>query len=125
MLKYEKGNIISGIVSGIEPYGVFVTFDNEYTGLVHISEISHRYVKDIHDFVKIGEEIHLEVLDVDEEKKHLKLSMKSLICNSGNYTKKRMIVETKHGFSTLAYKLPFWIDENLKNSKNKENSIDK
>ena len=37
MSKYEKGKIIKGIVSGIESYGAFITFDEYYTGLIHIS----------------------------------------------------------------------------------------
>ena len=39
MGKYEKGKIVKGVVTGIESYGVFVSFDEFYTGLIHISEL--------------------------------------------------------------------------------------
>ena len=39
MTKYKKGKVIKGVVSGIESYGAFVTLDEYYTGLIHISEI--------------------------------------------------------------------------------------
>ena len=55
MSKIKKGRIIRGTVSGIESYGAFVSCDDYYTGLIHISEMSHGFVKDINDFVKVGD----------------------------------------------------------------------
>ena len=55
MGKYQKGKIVQGVVTGIETYGAFVAFDEFYSGLIHISEMSHGFVKDIHDFVKVGD----------------------------------------------------------------------
>ena len=55
MSKIRKGRIIRGTVTGIESYGVFVSCDDYYTGLIHISEISHGFVKNITDFVHIGD----------------------------------------------------------------------
>ena len=49
MTKYKKGSIIRGTVTGIETYGVFVSCDEYYSGLIHISEISYSYVKNITD----------------------------------------------------------------------------
>lgn len=118
MKKYEKGNIIKGTVTGIESYGVFVSFDEYYSGLIHISELSHSFVKDIHDFVTIGDQIYVEILDVDEESNHLKLSIKNIIYKNNGYIRRKKIIETKSGFSTLAKKLPIWINESLKTQKN-------
>ena len=39
---YQKGDIVKGVVSGIEPYGIFVKVDSDYSGLIHISEISKK-----------------------------------------------------------------------------------
>ena len=47
MSKIKKGRIVRGTVSGVESYGVFVSCDDYYTGLIHISEISHGFVKNI------------------------------------------------------------------------------
>lgn len=117
MTKYDKGKIIKGIVSGIESYGIFVKFDDYYTGLIHISEISNGYVKQIKDYVKIGEVIYVEILDVDKQLNHLKLSIKNIKYKQKQKIKIRKIIETKQGFKTLAYKLPKWIERNLEKNK--------
>lgn len=127
MASYKKGNIVTGTVTGIESYGVFVSFDEYYSGLIHISEISHGFVKDVHDYVKVGDTIKVEILEVDETSSHLKLSIKNLV-EKGSVVqrkKKRKIEETPSGFHTLAKKLPIWIKENLKKQENPINSIDK
>lgn len=114
MTKYRKGRVVRGTVTGIESYGIFVSFDEYYSGLIHISEISHGFVKDINNFVKMGETIYVEVLDVDEESCHLKLSIKNIVYKVKTKPSKKKIIETKHGFRTLAYKLPIWIEQSLK-----------
>lgn len=117
MSKYEKGRIIKGTVSGIESYGAFVTFDEFYTGLIHISEISHGFVKKITDYLNIGDTIYVQIIDVDEETNHLKLSIKNIKYKPNRIKKNKKIVETNTGFKTLAYKLPKWISNSLKTSK--------
>ena len=118
MGKYEKGKIVKGVVTGIESYGVFVSFDEFYTGLIHISELSHSFVKDVHDFVNIGDQIYVEILDVDEESNHLKLSIKNIIYKKNGYIRRKKIIETGSGFSILAQNLPKWIKKSSKKQKN-------
>ena len=118
MTKYKKGKIVKGIVTGIESYGAFVSFDEYYSGLIHISEISHNFVKSITDFVTIGDMIYVEILDVDEETSHLKLSIKNISYKKNNTRRTKIIKETALGFRTLEYKLPIWIRENLTKIKN-------
>ena len=119
MSKIKKGRIVRGTVTGIESYGVFVSFDDYYTGLIHISEISHGFVKNITDFVHIGDLIFVEILDVDEELGHLKLSIKNIEYKKKEIVRRKKIHETSLGFKTLEYKLPIWIEESLKKIKNK------
>ena len=125
MTKYKKGKIIRGTVTGIEAYGAFVSCDEYYSGLIHISEISHNFVKNITDFVNIGDVIFVEILDVDEELGQLKLSIKNIEYKKNSIVKRKRIKETNLGFKTLAYKLPIWIDESVKKIRNCKNSIDK
>lgn len=113
MSKIVKGRIMRGTVTGIENYGVFVSCDDYYTGLIHISEISHGFVKNINDFVKIGDIIYVKILDVDEELGHLKLSIKDIDYKRKVYFKRKRIKETPLGFKTLEYKLPIWINQYL------------
>lgn len=125
MSKYRRGNIIKATVNGIENYGIFVSCDDYYSGLIHISEVSDKYVKDINDYVKVGDIISVKILNVDEELGQLKLSIKNINYKNVRDCKKKKIKETSLGFSTLAYNLPFWIEKSLKKIKNNSNSIDK
>lgn len=119
MSKYEKGKIIKGTVSGIESYGAFIKFDEFYTGLIHISEISNGYVKKITDFLNIGDTIYAEILEIDEQSTHLKLSIKNINYKPCRIKKYKKINETKTGFKTLAYKLPKWIERSMETIKKK------
>lgn len=114
MTKYAKGKIVEGIVTGIESYGIFVSLDDYYNGLIHISEISHGFVKDIHDYVSAGDTIYVEIIGVDDDECHLNLSIKNIDYKKNSSKRKKKITETELGFKTLSYKLPIWIDESLK-----------
>ncbi|MDD2518473.1 MAG: CvfD/Ygs/GSP13 family RNA-binding post-transcriptional regulator [Bacilli bacterium] len=118
MTKYKKGKIVKGAVTGIESYGIFVSLDEFYSGLIHISEISHNYVKNINDHVSVGDIIYVEVLDVDEKLAQLKLSIKNIDYKKNNNFRKRKIKETNSGFSTLSKMLPIWIEENIRKNSN-------
>ena len=78
MTKYKKGSIIEGSVTGIENYGVFVNLDDYYSGLIHISEISHGFVKDVSNYVNLGDTIRVKVVEVDDNSCHVKLSIKDI-----------------------------------------------
>lgn len=114
MNKYQKGKIVKCTVSGIESYGIFVTLDDYYTGLIHISEVSHNFVKDLHNFVTIGENIYAEILEVNELENQLSLSIKNIKYKVNKKSKCRVIVESGTGFLPLAKMLPVWIDKKLK-----------
>lgn len=113
MAKYVKGKVVEATVTGIEPYGIFVSLDEYYSGLIHISEISHNFVRDVHNYVKIGDIIYTQIIDVDSESCRLSLSIKNINYKKKPVTRKKKIIETPLGFKTLAYKLPIWINESL------------
>lgn len=116
MSKYYKNEVVEGCVTGIEKYGIFVTLDEYYSGLIHISEISDNFVRDINKFVNIGETIKVKVLDTDDETFHVKLSIKNLDYRL-NKKRETYIQETENGFNTLKKELPIWI-EDKKSKKN-------
>lgn len=70
--------IVKGKVVRLETYGAFVDFGAERPGLIHVSEITHGYVKTASEVLKEGEEIEAKVLDVDRRKRQIRLSMKAL-----------------------------------------------
>ena len=108
MTKFLKDEIVEGCVTGIEKYGIFVTLDEYYSGLIHISEISDGFVRDINKVADVGETIKVRVLDTDDDTFHVKLSIKNL-----DYRVKRKsdtsIEETINAFNTLEKELPNWI----------------
>lgn len=63
------GDIIEGRVSGIAKFGAFVEMGEGKNGLVHISEISSRYVENVEDFVKRGDVVKVKVVSISPEGK--------------------------------------------------------
>ncbi len=107
---YKVGSLVECCVTGIEKYGFFVVTDENYSGLIHISEMSEKFVKDVNDYVAIGEKIVAKIIGIDTEKKNLKLSIKNI-----NYkTDGSSILPLENGFEVLSQRLPEWIDEALK-----------
>ena len=78
----EAGNVLEGIVTGITKFGAFVELPEKKVGLVHISEVANEYVKDVHDFLKVGEKVSVKVLSVDDTGK-VGLSIKQSQENEG------------------------------------------
>ena len=113
------GDIIEVKVTGVEPYGIFVSSRGDYTGLIHISEIDNSFIKDINEYAYIGETIYANIIGIDEEAKHLNLSIKNM-----NYTnnadENRKVKESISGFLRLHDHLDSWIDETIEKMK-KEN----
>lgn len=110
MSKYKVGSIVKGSVTGIESYGIFVGLDDYYSGLIHISEVSNNFVKDINEFVEVGEIISVKILDVDEDTFHLKLSIKDIKYKQKRFKEKK-IIEVGSGFGILSNNLEGWIEE--------------
>ena len=71
----EVGSVIEGKVSGITKFGVFVDIGEGVTGMVHISEVARNYVKDIKEYVRMGQEVKVKVITVSPEGK-VSLSIK-------------------------------------------------
>jgi ribosomal protein S1 len=71
--------VVKGKVSRLELYGAFVEIGAERPGLVHVSEISHEYVKNPSEVLKEGDEVEAKILDVDRRKKQIRLSIKAAI----------------------------------------------
>ena len=114
---YKIGMIVYGEITGIKPYGAFVSFDGGVSGLIHISELSNGFVRDIENFVKVGDHVMLKVIDIDYEHKQLRLSFKALGLNSrkhGPRVKFLGMPKSDLGFSSIASMMPEWIKEKKK-----------
>ena len=110
MNNFNIGDIVTGVVTGIENYGVFVSLGEHSSGLIHISEISDYFVRNINDYVELNETIKVKIIDVDSSNNHYKLSIKNFKYRNKNKHNTK-IVETKSGFSNLEKALNVWISE--------------
>ncbi len=72
----RKGMRIPGIITNITNFGVFVDMGVHQDGLVHISQLADRFVKDPNDVVKLNQKVMVEVLEIDVERKRIQLTMK-------------------------------------------------
>ena len=110
--EYKIGDIVECRVTGIEKYGIFVSIDADYNGLIHISEISEDFVRDVHDYVNVGDTIYCRVLEVLEDSHQIKLSIKDI--NYKVLNEDSAIHETRLGFLPLKENLDSWIQTKLK-----------
>lgn len=124
-MTYKIGQIIEGKVTGIQPYGAFVSLDNETQGLIHVSEVQSGYTKNIHSLLKVGQPVTVQIIDIDEYSKKISLSLRTLEKTNPAvpYHRKRYFTNKnrKIGFTTIAEQLPIWIEEALSELERKEN----
>jgi small subunit ribosomal protein S1 len=76
--KYKVGDIVKGEIQKVVPYGAFVRIDKGLNGLIHISELSDKLVKDPADIVKEGETVKVKILSISSTERHLGLSLKAV-----------------------------------------------
>lgn len=107
------GDKIKGKITGIQPYGAFVDLETGDTGLIHISEIRTGYITNIHDILKMDEEVLVQVVDFDEFTGKASLSLRTLEEEKHHFPKRHRFSNSRHkyGFEPLAKAMPQWIRE--------------
>lgn len=73
----EVGNIVEGKVVGITKFGAFVELEDGKKGLVHISEISDHFVKDVNEYLKLNDRVKVKVINISPDGK-IDLSIKKV-----------------------------------------------
>lgn len=111
---YANGQIVEGIITGIQPYGAFVVIDEHTTGLIHISEISDEFVRDIRHFVAQGERVIAKIIDTSDGPGQLRLSLKALNYSSRKNrqdedVKRSNLPKNELGYATVSSAFPQWI----------------
>lgn len=114
-MTYKNGEYIKANVTDIKPYGAFVSLEDNYSGLIHISEISDGYVKNITDFINVGDVLNAKIMEVNETKHQIKLSVKDTLAKG----KRMKIQETRNGFKPLKDNLDEWVLEKITEINNK------
>ena len=118
-VQYEAGQIVEGKVTGIQSYGAFVALDDETQGLVHISEVTHGFVKDINEHLSAGDTVKVKVIQVDEDKNKISLSIRATEeapkKEQNRPAKRKPQVKSQNqdaaGFNTMKEKLEEWVKQ--------------
>ena len=115
------GDKLTGRITGIQPYGAFVELETGVTGLIHISEIRTGFIENIYDILKIGDEVQVQVVDLDEYTGKASLSIRTLEEEKHHLPRRRRFSNDriKHGFAPLARMMPVWTREALEHLKKK------
>lgn len=116
-MNLKVGDIVKGQVTGVTPYGVFVSLEDDYTGLVHISEVSDKFVRNLTGKFNIGDIINVKIVDIDEDKSQVKLSIKKIDYRVEPSLSR--IPESGSGFLMLECNLKKWTDEKINEIKSK------
>ena len=121
---YEVGELVIGTVNQVRPYAIFLSFKDGSRGLLHISEVSDDYVRDIELFGMVGDEIKVKILEVDPFNGFLRVSYKQVPEEerySTHDNNHRGLPEfDKADFSSLEAKLPEWIEQTLQKVRKKD-----
>ncbi len=125
-MKLKIGSKVKGKITGIQPYGAFVDIGSHKQGLIHISECHQGFVKDIHDYLKVNQEVEALVLDIDEYTGKISLSLRDTDLDSENSeaAAKHKVYWTNRtyhtGFKPISERRPKWKTEALRslNSRN-------
>jgi small subunit ribosomal protein S1 len=79
---YQEGQIVTGTITNLVPFGAFVRLEGDLQGLIHISELSDRHVVHPREVLKEGDVLELKIVKIDAERKRLGLSLKQAVAES-------------------------------------------
>jgi uncharacterized protein len=72
----QPGMILEGVVTNVAAFGAFVDVGVHQDGLVHVSQLANRFVKDPHEIVKAGQIVKVKVVEIDEKRQRISLTMR-------------------------------------------------
>ncbi|HEY1405779.1 MAG TPA: 30S ribosomal protein S1 [Spirochaetota bacterium] len=99
--KYPPRSRVTGTITNITSFGLFVKLEDNVEGLVHISEASRRKVEDLNEIYKVGETVSVVVLNVDTDKKKMSLSIKHHDMMSEKEELKKIMTSTSSSTATI------------------------
>ena len=117
-MKYQVGQLIVGKVYNVKPYALFMSFDDGVTGLLHISEISDSFIRDIEKYGSVGDEIKVKILSIDKDNGFLRVYYKQVPSEemySSHTNQRRMPTTSEDEFLPLKDKLDSWIKDAYEN----------
>lgn len=125
-MKYEVGQVVLGTVINVKPYALFLEFEDGVNGLLHISEISDAFIRDIEKFGSKGDQMKVMIVSIDENNGFLRVSYKKVppeeAYTTHNNNVRRVPNTSSEDFAPLAERLPKWIEETLEKAKKDESN---
>ena len=120
------GDKLKGRITGIQPYGAFVELETGDTGLIHISEIRTGFIENIHEALKVDEEVQVQVVDLDEFTGKASLSIRTLEEEKHQFPRRRRFSSDRfnYGFAPLRRMMPIWTKEALQHLKNQKHQLE-
>ena len=120
-MEYKINDLVIGKVENVKPYVVFLSFPNGTRGLLHISEISDSFIKDIEKFLSEGDEVKVKVLNIDESNGFMRVSLKQVSqeerFSTHKNVKRKKVENSEEDFAPLLERLPSWIEHTLEKAK--------
>ena len=120
-MEYKVGDLIIGKVTSVKPYALFLEFPNNLKGLLHISELSDSYIRDIEKFGVPGDEMKVIILSIDNDNSFLRVSLKKVPLEDRytvhNDNLKEGLSFGEEDFKPLKDRLPEWINNTLKKAR--------
>ncbi len=114
---FELGATVKATVIQITPYGAFLECGNGQKGLLHISEISYKFIADIHEVIELNQLLDVKIIAIDPTNQYLRFSLKQLPqsdkTKSGHHVRIKLPTH-EINFTPLAEALPKWIEDALK-----------
>jgi predicted RNA-binding protein with RPS1 domain len=125
MKDYQVGDLIVGTVSSVRPYAIFMDFDEDTCGLLHISEVSDSFVRDIEKYAYAGDKLKVKIIAVDPLNGFLRVSLKKVPeaerYSTHKNTYRKRIEVTNADFKPLQDNLNGWIKYTLAKKEEEEN----
>lgn len=111
----EINDIIEGTVIEIKPYGAIMIFDNDSKGLLHISQITNSYIRNINKYLTIGKTYQVKIIEITSSD-FLKVSMSKITPEEKEFyktikKKRSPINQEEIDFTSLKSSLQIWIDD--------------
>ena len=116
MSKYQIGEIYTVTVKEVKPYAAFITFDDGALGMLHISELSDKFINDIERYVSAGDSISVKLLEIDPKNGFARVSFKQVpieLRTNNHVNIRKALDKDEEAFKTLKEKIPQWIQEEL------------
>lgn len=111
---YQTNDIIKVKITDTKPYAAFVVAEDGRKGLLHISEISDNFIRDIEKFVSRGDEVNVKILEIDEKDGFLRVSFKQVPDDkklTTHHNGRRLPEIDEDDFKPLSEHLDDWIKD--------------